>query len=491
MRDENGNAILRATLKFTTTDDAHLQRSPMFGEGGVEVGVSSSPLQRESSIDGAGVWVPSLPAADYKIEGLGLWDVVEPQTATIKLPAAGEKPAPLQVVVRYFAPARASGRVVDEAGAPLENVRVQISAPDGYRSHSAFSDERGEWSVLLPDAAEPTFDKAEFAAFNFVRGGAMAREGDPQTNAWRAADIVMARTDVALAGRVVDDQGAPVTGARVGWNDNEKLFRSVATDGEGKFSIAGLSNVPTAVYAASSDGTRFTSAVATPGAPVELRLPPAKAPLSAGEIERMWDQLPIKYLSDLRNHFDELGVRRVYQVARRLDDKADPTKVGDGLSGYLELRLNRARTPAERADVAREGIELLRRFDLGTVNRAMGRIALTAARSDDDELRAWAARWLDAQTPLVKPLDSPAKVQWYDEARSESVMQVSAALGRADAVKYRDIWIKQIDRENNPSIKQFLPDWGEALWNSNPQWFDEIVGTWPASQQMSALSWRA
>ena len=487
VRDENGNAMSQATLKFTSTDDAHLLRKPMFGEGGAEVGSTSSPVQSESVFDGAGVFVPSLPAADYKIEGSGLWGIVAPQTATLTLPETGEKLAPLKIVVRYFAPTRARGRVVDVAGAPIENARVQISAKHSYRSISAFSDENGDWSLLLPGAAtEPTLDKIELAPLTFVRGGELKLDGAPENNSWKAADIIMARTNIALTGRVVDDNGGGVAGARVGWNNDAK-FESAATDTQGQFEIKGLPNVPTIIFAASSDGARATAATATPGTPLTLKLPPATAPLADAEIEKLWAQLDIKRISDLDRYFETLGNRRVYEVARRVDINANPTQIGEGLSDYFRARASMARTPEERKAVASEGIALLERSNIAAFSGGMAEIAITAARTDDDELRAWAAKWYDAQKPQVKPLDSPDKVEWYDEARTEWVMQVGAALGRDDAEKYRDIWLVQIDKPNNKYIEQFLPEWGEVLWRSDPKWFDEIVGQWPAPQQMRAL----
>ncbi|RYG62941.1 hypothetical protein EON80_22170 [bacterium] len=186
-------------------------------------------------------------------------------------------------------------------------------------------------------------------------------------------------------------------------------------------------------------------------------------------------------------YFEALGARRVYEVARRLDANVSPTQIGEGFSDYLQQRANLARIPAERESVALEGTELLRQYNLNGFSNGMAQIAILAAHGDDIELRDFAARWYAAQKTRVKPLDSPDKVEWYDTAQSEWVMQVGAALGRDDATKYRDIWLTQIDRPNNKYIEQYLPEWGETLWSANPSWFDEIVGTWPVPQQMRAV----
>ncbi|RYG61535.1 hypothetical protein EON80_23860, partial [bacterium] len=303
--------------------------------------------------------------------------------------------------------------------------------------------------------------------------------------------IAVERIGATLRGHVTDEKGAPVPNARVGWNSKGQ-FSSSAPDANGNFEIKGLPFKPLSVSA--SDGQRLTVATivatATPNTPVALKLAPVTVPLAGADIEKLWNELKIKSVSDLDRYFEALGARRVYDVARRLDANVLPTQIGEGFSDYLRQRAHLARTPAERESVAREGIELLRRINLNGFSNGMAQIAIAAARSDEPELRDFAESWYDAQKTRVKPLNSPDKVEWYDEAQSEWVMQVGAALGRDDATKYRDIWLVQIDKPHleNKNSPQYLPEWGKALWSANPQWFDEIVGAWPTPQQMRALN---
>ncbi len=295
--------------------------------------------------------------------------------------------------------------------------------------------------------------------------------------------IEVERIGATFAGRVTDANGVAVAGARVGWSRTDQ-FELVTTDGNGKFEIK---NLPfKALPISASDGLRFTAATATPGVAIDLKLSPATA-LPDAEIEKMWEQLKIRRISDVGRYTEAVGARRVFEAARRFDDKTNPTQIGQGLDDYLSDRARSARTPAERADRAREGVELVRRFDAGTWSLGMGEIAMLAAQTDDEELRAFAAKWYDAQKSRVRLPDSPDKLEWYHSALTEQVMSVGAALGRPEAEKYRDIWLGQIDKPHSEYLRQYLPEWGETLWRANPQWFDEIVGSWPAPEQMQAL----
>ena len=296
--------------------------------------------------------------------------------------------------------------------------------------------------------------------------------------------IEVERLGARFTGRVTDADGGVATGARVGSN-RANQFEVVALDANGNFNLENLPFKPLVIRA--SDGTRYAEATAMPGTPVNLKLPPAPVPLAALKIEELWDQLPIRRLSDLGRYTQALGARRVFETVRRFDAKTDPTQIGQGLDDFLSDRARLARTPAEREEMAREGVELLRRFDAGTWSLGMGEIAVLAARTDDAELRAFAARWYDAQKTRVRKPDSPDKLEWYHSALTERVMQVGAALGRDDATAYRDIWLGQIDKPNSRNLKYDLVEWGEALWLAEPKWFDEIVGQWPASEQMRAI----
>ncbi len=297
--------------------------------------------------------------------------------------------------------------------------------------------------------------------------------------------IEVERLGAMFSGRITDEKGAPLPNVRMGWNNSKTQFDFITPDANGNFKIENLPYKPLQIFV--GDGARFLAATATPDTPIELKLPPATAPLSDAEIETLWEQLKIRRISDLGRYTEALGARRVFETARRFDAATNPTQIGQGLDDYLSDRAREARTPAEREAVAREGVEWLRRFDVAAWSLGMGEIAMLAAQTEDDELRDWAARWYDAQKTRVRQPDSADKLEWYHGAFTKRVMSVGAALGRDDATAYRDIWLSQIDKPHEQNLRQYLPEWGETLWRANPQWFDEIVGTWPAPEQMRAI----
>lgn len=369
-----------------------------------------------------------------------------------------------------------TGSVVDDVTkAPVANVKLKLDV----------------WGTTLQTDAQGRFEARIQKSFYGlkVQGDYNQKTVVPWlpegANKFDVGTIEVERVGANFRGRVTDENGAPVSNARVGWNDKSQ-FNFITPDANGNFEIKGLPFKPLQISA--SDGTRLTVATSPPDAPVELKLPPAKAPLSDEEIEKLWNELKVRRISDLGRTTEALGARRVFETARRFDAETNPTQIGQGLDDYLSDRARSARTPAERESVAREGVELLNRFDVATWSLGMGEIAMLAAQTDDDELRAWAARWYDAQKTRVRQPDSPDKLEWYHSALTERVMSVGAALGRDDATKYRDIWLSQIDKPHEQNLRQYLPEWGETLWSANPQWFDAIVGEWPASEQMAALT---
>ncbi len=368
-----------------------------------------------------------------------------------------------------------SGLVVDDVTkAPLDGVQLKLEI----------------WNTILQTDAQGRFEtrvQKRFYGLKVLGDYNLKTEvpwSPDDATQFDASTIEVERTGATFSGRVRGEDGQDVAGVRVGWNNQDK-FEWIAPDANGSFKFEGLPYKPLLIRA--SDGFRVAETAATSGVPVDLKLPPATV-IAADDIEKLWDGLDIKRVSDLDRYFEALGNRRVFDVAKRLDTReVNPLQIGEGLSGYISQRARMANTPAQRESVARNAYELVRLLDMRGFSGGMAQVAILAARTPDDELREWAARWYDAQKARVKPLDSPDKVEWYDEARTEWVMQVGAGLGAPDATKYRDIWLKQIDKPNNPSIKQLLPDWGESLWLADPKWFDEIVGQWPAPEQMRAL----
>ena len=367
-----------------------------------------------------------------------------------------------------------TGRVVDDVTkAPLAGVQLKL-----FNNAILQTDAQGHFEMRV---SKPYYGLNVMGDYTEKNVSA----SEPQNgDKFDVGTIEVERIGATFSGRVTDENGVAVAGARVGLNRTNQ-FELVITDNQGNFKIENLPYKPLAISA--SDGARFNSATATPGVAIDLKLSPATAPLSDAQIEKLWEQLKIRRISDLGRYSEALGARRVFETARRFDAATNPTQIGQGLDDYLSDRARGARTPAEREAVAREGVELLRQFDPNTWSLGMGEIAMLAAQTGDDELRAFAARWYDAQKSRVRPPDSPDKLEWYHSALTERVMSVGAALERPDAEKYRDIWLGQIDKPHSENLRQYLPEWGETLWLAEPKWFDEIVGAWPASERMSAI----
>ena len=367
-----------------------------------------------------------------------------------------------------------TGTIVDSiTKAPIAGVKLELLANRAILQ----TDAQGRLDTRIQ---KPYYG---FSVVGNITEKSVMSNGEQTGDKFDVGTIEVERLGATFTGRVTDANGAVIAGVRVGWNRADR-YETVAPDVRGNFKIENLPFKPLVISA--SDGTRYAEITATPGAPVDLKLPPATA-LSDAEIEKLWDELRLRRISDLGRTTQALGARRVFETARRFDAKTDPTQIGQGLDDYLSDRARGARTPAERGDIAREGVELLRRFDAGTWSLGMGEIAVLAARTDDAELRAWAAKWYDAQKTQVRKPDSPDKLEWYHSALTERVMQVGAALNRDDATAYRDIWLGQIDKPNSKNSEYDLVYWGESLWLAEPKWFDEIVGQWPASEQMRAI----
>ena len=457
LRDENGRAVPQATVYF----DSKMARGNAVFDGANAV---SSPML----------------AGDYEIKGRYLWEVIEPKTVSVHLPANGEKIAPLRVVVRELAPTQVSGRVVDERGNGLAGASVTVFLSEaGQRNVTSASD--GTWKIEPDTHGEPFFmSPVKLENYTQLRGGEWTHQDADEFDSWKAADIVMSQLDATVAGHVVGEAGQNVAGARVSWGD-EPIFQSVATDNSGNFKIEGLPDAPITVYA--SDGPSYAQAAATPGVPIELKLP-AAAKLSDEELEKQWETVSAGEVPRLWPYFEILGAPRIFEATKRFDAKRDPTEIG-GLYNYLDILAQRAITPAQRADAASQGVALLRRFPIAqTGGLGAARIAILAARSDDAEVRAWADSWYDAQ----KPHQSLDRTHPYYVGETLRVATVGAILGREDASDYLSIGLTLAGRVPNADANYYLADWGAIVSDGGPQWFEEAASIWSPTQQMSAIA---
>ena len=450
--DEKGEAIMNTTLMFQ-------------GEGG---------RSDYAQFDGEKMSIGPLQPGEYKVKGYGAWEVVEPKKATI---AAKTVVEPLTIRLRKKPTVTLSGRVVDGKGAPLGNVELKIGAATGedrWQSDSALSRGDGTWKTELSQPeVEPQVRSVERPLYAKLSGGEVTRAGE----AWKSADIVMARADAQLSGRVVNADGSPVAGAALRWSGAQpnEFARS---DAKGAFALNDLPDAPLKVQV--SDGPRLLeTALIEPGEIFDIALPIAPEKAS---VEALWQNNDAPDIRDLERYFDIVGAPRMLEAARRADakDAKNAGKIGPNLDAYLGMIAARNAPGA-----AREGVALVGALDIESAEGAgAAQLARLAARSDDETARAWAQRWFDAQKVKI-PTREANREAINDALR---VASVGAALELDEALSYRDLALVFIDRNKNDERGYYFENWGGLLWQIKPQWFEEALNEWAPIDRLSALS---
>ena len=468
LRDETGALVPQARMGFTAVDNPQIgaQNNTVFGTESPSIG--------------------PLAPGDYKIGGADLWEVVAPLSVRVE----AQDPAPtLKITLRRLQPLVISGRVTDERGQPVAGAEVDVIRPN---YGSAVSGRDGAWRVeMRPAEGEPVLYRVDYNGYTQLRGGKISRADD---GSWRVADIVLSRLNATLQGRIVDNAGTAVAGARVMWSDAPKR-NVVVADQAGRFELTNLPAEPIEIMA--SDGPRFAKISAQPDEKLELRLPPAPAPVAAEKLEELWRATKIEDSSRLDPYYEILGPNRLFETARRLDGAGNPGQAGGALDEYLKMRAGHARTLAERETVASEGVTLLFPFDVAALQgEGAATVALLAAHSDDAENRQWAARWFDAQNARLRPLDQNA-VPWNPRLNEKDggaiawalrLAAVGDALKRPDAALYRAWALKAIEPFGGDFRSYYRGTWNESLWQSGPQIFESAIQKWTPTDQMGALA---
>ena len=456
IRDENGRPMPQASITF------------------VEKSINGSTY-----FDGQNVSSTPLLAGDYEVKGFALWEVVGPKTVKVAPPNADEKIEPLRIVVRPLKPTRVSGRVVDERGQGIAGARVSVLLERYGGLRDATSGDDGRWQIEFPTQGAPfSIRTVELKGYKLLRGGEWTPQDNAEFDDWRAADIVMALADAPLTGRVVDETGAPVAGARVSWN-GAGAADYLTTPDNGEFATPDVPVRPQTVRA--SDGPCYAEATATPGTPVKLKLAPVVA-LPAGTLEQVVAKSRPADANRVWIYTDVLGASRVFEMIAPFAENGDPNAIGE-LDTYLRVLAARARTGDALKAAAIEGVSRLRQFSVAALSgTGAARIALLAARSDDGELRAWANLWYDAQ-----------KLQLSSERRDKETVNATlrvaatgAALGRAEAVDILSVGLFLIDRMPARQQTDYF-SWGGLLWNGDMNWFDEASADWSPSQRALAI----
>lgn len=201
-------------------------------------------------------------------ERYDLW-IRHPDYAPARLPGV-EAPTPDPVSVE-LRPARVlSGRVVGPAGEPVANAKLERIEENGagrggetYYGRSSESltdtDSQGRFRA---GGLEPGIFNLEVSAEGYkkrvLRGLELPEEADVED-----LEIILER-GLAVTGRVLDDRGRPVSGARVSAmmeNDGGEMnmdigFPSTETDGEGRYRLGGLELGRYRISAFSPEGVR-------------------------------------------------------------------------------------------------------------------------------------------------------------------------------------------------------------------------------------------
>ena len=469
VRDEKGEPVLQTSLLFSSAD----------GD------------RDYANYDGEGQTVGPLKEGNYQIEGNGSFEVIEPKSAKVPAFVEGETPKTLAIKVRRVPQQKIAGRVVDAGGAPIANATVAIKPPGDefrYRNLSALSRRDGSWETeFAPPGpqrrgnrggnadATPSVGEVTREGYALLRGGQVAREGQ----SWRAAELVMARADASLSGRVSNANGDPVAGASLSWT-GAKLGDFARTDAQGNFELTGLPDAPLQLRV--SDGPRLIETPElTPGEITGITLPTAAA--GATDAETQWREVSANGIGGLSAFYDVLGAPRLLEAALRADQaKAKPEdadKIGPNLDAYLGMLVRH-----DGANAVRAGVALVADKDLkGAKGDGAAALALAAARSEDAAAKAFAMRWFEAQRDEFS-------MQQDGNGGVVSALRMAAVgqrLGREDAISYRDLALVWSDRVKE-NRAYYVDDWGALLWSAGPQFFDEVLAEWPAIDRLSALS---
>jgi protocatechuate 3,4-dioxygenase beta subunit len=232
--------------------------------------------------DAQGNWKSSaLRFGPTPLTGAGEWDVVSPKSLTV--PALGAPNPPLEIKLRRVVLGEVSGRAVTPEGVPIAGVAVELrlflDAERNSRSNRrAVTDAQGRFSLpkIRPEQSLELVSAAK-AGFAMISAGQIKREG----NNWAAGDIVLSALDGRVSGRIRDEAGAPLAGAKV-MALGRAPFEWALSRPDGSFELLNLPQGKITLLAA--QGTRFGRLETTAGQTVEMQL----AAPPASDAEKLW-----------------------------------------------------------------------------------------------------------------------------------------------------------------------------------------------------------
>jgi hypothetical protein len=223
---------------------------------------------RATSGEGGVFTFNNLAQGEVALTGGKGWEIINPAPVTLPLKA------PLTLRLRRLVTAPLSGLVVDKDGAPVAVAQVQIEETImvDERSTSATTDNtttnaEGRWT-WVPSRGDSTFKvTASKEGYRFDSGGRVASPRQVMLvngtmavdtrSAREISDIVLLKLDAHLAGRAVDEQGAPIAGATVRAYTSKTL-----TDANGMWQIADIPAGEVPIRAAKGNLFIATSATA-------------------------------------------------------------------------------------------------------------------------------------------------------------------------------------------------------------------------------------
>jgi protocatechuate 3,4-dioxygenase beta subunit len=156
-----------------------------------------------------------------------------------------------------------SGSVKNTEGVPIVGAELDLGFWDRMfhklGAQRVKINELGQFSIpALPQGRE--YEIIDIAAKGYGSGGERLLAKDTRTNRYEFPTFVLKHADLKIAGRVLDEAGKPLAGAKVyfmgkgqSMNSEDKWRQqpwcNTKTDGEGKFSFDTVCDAPLRIYA--------------------------------------------------------------------------------------------------------------------------------------------------------------------------------------------------------------------------------------------------
>lgn len=327
------------------------------------------------------------------LKGAGEWDVIAPKSLVV--PAVGAPNPPLEIKLRRIVLGEVSGRAVTAQGAPLAGVsvemRVFLDAERNSRTNRrAVTDAQGRFSLpkIRPEQSFELVSAAK-AGFQMTSAGQMTRQG----NNWTSSDIVLSALDGRVSGRISDETGAPLAGAKV-TALGRAPFEWPLSRADGSFELAGLPQGKITLLAA--QGARFGRLETTAGQTVALQLaaPPAN---DAAKLWTMAGAAENDGRGDVMVKIAPFEPERAWAWASQGENAAVKSARRAAVIEALAQR-----DPQRAGQWAPEKMAELE----GEAARFRAGIALArAALSAQPPATPWAQTWMAEQSAALAPLD--------------------------------------------------------------------------------------